>query len=68
MFAVRTTGYLTFVRDDLEAELSDRLAALEGWPFPRDPEPVVWADADDDARLAVQGAGEEASPPAAERS
>lgn len=53
------------MRDDLEGELSDRLAELEGWPVPRDPEPVVWAD--EDAGPAAPGAGEEAGPPAAER-
>jgi hypothetical protein len=68
VFAEGATGYVTPVRDDLEAELSDRLVALEGWPVPRDPEPLVWADAEDDEAGAIRAAGNEGSRPAGERS
>lgn len=68
MFAARATGYATCVRDDLEGRLSDRLAALEEWPVPRDPEPVIWADADEEPGAAAPGADEEATPPGSVRS
>ena len=66
MFAHAATGYLTTVREDLEAELSDRLAALEGWPVPHDLEPVLWADdadGDDGAPGAAPEVPGKAAPP-----
>jgi hypothetical protein len=55
------------MRGERESELSDRLGALEGWPVPRDPEPVVWAEPEDDDAGFAAPAGEEGAR-AAERS
>lgn len=68
MFARAATGYLTSVREELETELSERLAALEGWPVSADPEPIVWAEGDDDDPGAAAGTGQEPTRPSAERS
>jgi hypothetical protein len=70
VFARAATGYFTSVREELEAELSERLAALEawGWPVSADPEPIVWAESDDDDPGAAAGTGPEPMRPSAERS
>ncbi|HEU0335914.1 MAG TPA: hypothetical protein VFR43_05125 [Gaiellaceae bacterium] len=56
------------MREELETELSDRLGALEGWPVSADPEPIVWAEGDDDDPGAAAGTGQEPTRPSAERS
>lgn len=34
---------------DRAAEPADRVAAIDGWPVPRDPEPLVWEDEAEEA-------------------